>query len=86
MDNNIISIKFFVPEDPSAETYQESTGTTKEQLLDILRKINTTETKNKSMIEAVLKILPTLTPEEVTAVVSLAIGNVIDIGVMSGEL
>lgn len=86
MDNNIISIKFFVPEDFSAETYEEVTGTTKEQLLDILRKINTDETKSDSMIEAVLKILPTLTPQEVTAVVSLAIGNVIDRGLMSGEL
>lgn len=33
-----------------------------------------------------IKILPTLTPQEVTAVVGLAIGNVIDIGLMSGEL
>ena len=62
MDNNIISIKFFVPEDFSAETYEEITGTTWEQLLDILRKINTTASKNHSMTESVLKVLPTLTP------------------------
>lgn len=86
MDKNLISIKFFVPEDFSAETYEEIAGTTKEQLLDILRKIYTTESKNNSVIESVLKVLSTLTPQEVTAVVGLAIGNVIGIGLMSGEL
>jgi len=86
MAKNLISIKFFVPEDFSAKTYEEVTGTTKEQLLDILRKIITTESKNNSVIESVLKVLSTLTPQEVTEVVSFAIGTLISIGLMSGEL
>ena len=81
MDNELITIAF-LNKNADVDTFAEATGVSDERFIEILQQYG--DDLSNDPIESMLKLLPTLTPAEVTRVVATCMKATYAYGVKAG--